>query len=138
VIVHYSENPTPLTSFNPAPNCSTDLPQTHFASISWKNSRTLRGLLPIPSSAPGRWQPLDVCWSMGKGGFGLCRITKMSLDACPTCFEIELSILVTVNHQLTFEGIDKMEQEEIAETRKNLELEDPELESQVRWQQTFF
>jgi hypothetical protein len=54
-------------------------------------------------------------------------------------FEIELSILVTVNYQLTIEGIDKMEREEIAETRKSLELEDPDLvESQVRWQQTFF
>ena len=54
-------------------------------------------------------------------------------------FEIELNVLVKVNHQLTVEGITKLEEDEIARTRDSLGLEDPDLvDSQVRWQQSFY
>jgi hypothetical protein len=54
-------------------------------------------------------------------------------------FEVELNVLVKVNHRLTLEGIAKQEQDEIAETHERLELEGRDLvDSQVRWQQSFY
>jgi hypothetical protein len=54
-------------------------------------------------------------------------------------FEVEINVLVKLNHQLTLEGIAKQEEDEIAETEESLELEDRDLvDSQIRWQQNFY
>jgi hypothetical protein len=42
-------------------------------------------------------------------------------------FEIELNVLVEVNHRLTVEGIAKLEEDEIANTRESLGNEDPDV-----------
>jgi hypothetical protein len=54
-------------------------------------------------------------------------------------FEIDLTTLVVLNHQLTVDGIATLEQREIAQTKEDLAGEDPEvLDSQVRFQEWFY
>lgn len=54
-------------------------------------------------------------------------------------FATEINVLVTANHQLTVNGIAKLEEYEIAEIRETLGGEDHDVvESQIRWQQGFY
>jgi hypothetical protein len=54
-------------------------------------------------------------------------------------FEVDLNTVVVMNHRLTLEGISKSEDDEIAETRESLALEDRDLvDSQIRFQEQFY
>jgi hypothetical protein len=56
----------------------------------------------------------------------------------PHWFEIELNVLVKVNHRLTIEGIARLESEEIAKIRKDLEREDRELvDGHIRFREAY-
>jgi hypothetical protein len=54
-------------------------------------------------------------------------------------FEVELNILVIVNHRLTLEGIAKSAREEVSKTRDGLRHEDPELiASQIQFVESVY
>jgi len=76
---------------------------------------------------------------LGKGPFDFMPDSDDEVLEADHPFAVEINVLIRANHRLTVDGIAKLEEYEIAETRESFQYEDHDLvESQISLQQGFY